>query len=236
MINNSKITEFIKLESKGWSKLEISSLILILALILLSALSLKDSPIAVVSAVCGCIYTIMAGKGKISCYLFGLCGSSCYSYLAFANALYGNLMLYLLYYIPMEILGIFKWKNNLKSETNEIIKTQLSTKQRILISLVTIVALFFTVLLLKHFGGSQPYKDAFTTVLSVVGMYLTVKRCIEQWLIWIVVNGVALFMWINIVMNGTKAYATVLMWAFYFIASIYFYIKWREEISTQKST
>ena len=67
-------------------------------------------------------------------------------------------------------------------------------------------------------------------------MYLTVKRCIEQWLIWIVVNGLSFIMWINAVIHGTKAYATVIMWAFYFIAAIYFYYTWNKEIKTLENS
>jgi len=230
MINKLAIKKFIELELKGWKKHEIIALIFVFSVIFLSAIILKDSIIAVVSAVCGILYTVMAGKGKISCYLFGLSGSGCYSYLAFTNALYGNLILYLCYYIPMQITGIFKWKNHLKKQTNEIIKTQLSTKDRIIILIATLILSIIAIFALDYLNDSQPIKDGITTVFSIVGMYLTVKRCIEQWLIWIVVNDLSFNMWLNAVMHGAKAYATVIMWAFYFIAAIYFYITWKKEL------
>jgi len=233
MTNKLSITEFIKLELSGWKRLEIISLATVFFVIFISALIFKDSVIAIISAICGILYTVMAGKGKITCYLFGLSGSGCYSYLAFTNALYGNLLLYLCYYIPMQTLGIFKWKNNLKKETNEIIKTKLSSKSRIILFLITSLISIISILILNYFNDAQPIKDGITTTFSIVGMYLTVKRCIEQWLIWIVVNGLSFFMWLNAVMHGAKAYATVIMWAFYFIAAIYFYYTWKKELESQ---
>ncbi len=230
MLNDLSIKEFIKLELSGWKKYEIIALCLVFLTIFVSAVIFKDSIIAIISAVCGILYTVMAGKGKITCYLFGLSGSGCYSYLAFSNALYGNLILYLCYYIPMQTLGIFKWKNNLKKETNEIVKTQLSNKDRIKLFIITSLISIMAILALDYFNDSQPIKDGITTVFSIVGMYLTVKRCIEQWLIWIVVNGLSFIMWLNAVMHGAKAYATVIMWGFYFIAAIYFYYTWKKEL------
>ena len=114
------LKSFIKKELSGWKFPEIFGLLLVIGIIFYNYFFLHDSIIAVVSALRGILYTVIAGKGKISCYVFGLAGSGFYGYLAFTNALYGNLALYLLYYIPMQILGIFKWKDHLKKETQEI--------------------------------------------------------------------------------------------------------------------
>ena len=131
-----KITEFIKNELKGWKRAETVGLFCVIVFILVSSFLLKDKPVAVVSAICGILYTIIAGKGKISCYFFGLCGSGCYSLLAFNNAIWGNLILYLFYYIPMQLLGIFKWKKHLNTDTQEIYKTKLEKSFNFLLHFV----------------------------------------------------------------------------------------------------
>ena len=98
---------------KGWGKYERIIFPLELLFIIILSLVTGDDKIALISAVCGILYTIFAGKGKISCYFFGITGTLCYAYISFKNHLYGNLGLYLLYYFPMQIFGIFKWKSNL---------------------------------------------------------------------------------------------------------------------------
>lgn len=229
-----KITEslaqHLKKEAQGWKKFEIIGLLTVLTLIFINAILFKDSPIAVCSAVCGILYTIIAGKGKISCYLFGLMGSSCYIWLSFSNALWGNMLLYLCYYIPMQVLGIFQWRKHLQQDTKEIIKTKLSIRQRIKYGIISIVGSLITIAILAYFNDKSPIIDGITTFLSILGMYFTVKRCIEQWVVWMVVNGLSFIMWLNLVMHGTKAFATVIMWGTYFILAIYFYREWKKEI------
>ena len=108
------LIEFIKKELQGWGKFEkiiFPSEIIFIAFI---SVYMKDNKIALISAICGICATILAGKGKISCYFFGIISNICYGYISFKNAFWGNLGLNLLYYLPMQFVGIANWKNNLK--------------------------------------------------------------------------------------------------------------------------
>ena len=225
-----KITEFVKKELRGWTSAEITGLSVVLVIIFINAFVLKDSPAAIINAICGILYTIIAGKGKISCYLFGLTGSGCYIYLSFLNALWGNMLLYLLYYIPMQILGIFRWKKHLKKDSGEIIKIRLNNKQRLMLGIIGIGGSLISGMILYYFNDKSPIIDGITTFLSILGMYLTVRRAIEQWIVWMIVNGLSFVMWFNLIIHGTKAYSTVLMWGVYFILAIYFYRQWKKEL------
>lgn len=226
-----ELTEFVKKELNGWKKIEIIGLFTVLTLILINAIIVKDNPIAVISAFCGILYTIIAGKGKISCYFFGLSGSWCYVWLSFLNSLWGNMLLYLCYYIPMQILGIFKWKKHLKKDTKEIVKTRLSNKNRIILLFIGVLGSIITSIILHYFHDKSPIADGITTFLSVLGMYLTVRRAIEQWVVWMIVNGISALMWINLVLHGIKTYSTVIMWVVYFILAIYFYFEWKKVLN-----
>ena len=224
-----KITKLLKNEAKGWKNYEIIGLLIIFAIIIYNAAILNDSLIAVISALCGILYTIIAGKGKIYCYGFGLLGSGCYIWLSLLSHLWGNALLYLAYYIPMQINGIYTWRKHLKSQSAEIIKTKLTAQKRIKYLIVGILGSIITIFVLKYFNDTSPVIDGITTFLSILGMYFTVKRLLEQWVIWIVVNGLSFFMWLNLILHGTKAYSTLVMWAVYFILAIYFYILWKKE-------
>lgn len=213
----------------NWKKIEVAMLIIIYLILFVNAFVFKDNPAAVISAFFGITYTILAGKGNPVCYLFGVTGSSFYGYLAFHNALWGNLLLYMGYYVPMQILGFFQWRKHLQTDKYEIIKTSLSKKHLIFTTITTLILSAVLILVLIYFNDKSPYIDGFTTILSITGMYLTVKRCIEQWLVWMIVNGLSLIMWMGLIINGVKAYSTVIMWAVYFILAIYFYISWRRE-------
>ncbi len=224
------IVEFAKGELSGWGKYERVLFPSEILLIIVISFLIGDSKVALVSAVCGISYTILAGKGKISCYIFGLTGTLCYSYIAFQNALYGNLFLYMFYYFPMQILGIFKWKKHLRKDTQEIIKTKLKPDEHII---YTILAVLFSIILsfvLKETGDATPVIDAVTTVFSVLGLILTVKRCIEQWYVWFVVNLLSVFMWVEAYLNGSNCFATILMWATYVVLAVYFLFTWKKDL------
>ena len=214
---------------------EIIGLFVIYAFLFTSAFVLKDSPAALVSAFFGITYTFLAGKGSPICYLFGVTGSGFYSWLAFHNALWGNLALYAGYYIPMQIIGFFKWNSHLKEGKNEIIKISLNKKERIVLSALTLVVTAAAIVLLTFLNDKNPVIDGITAVFSITGMYLTVRRAIEQWVVWMVVNGLSAIMWAAIALNGEKVYSTVIMWSVYFALAIYFYISWKREIKNNIS-
>lgn len=215
---------------QGWKPFELIGLVIVFCAILYNAVILHDSFIAIISAVCGILYTVIAGKGKISCYLFGLTGSGFYGYLAFSNALWGNLILYVGYYVPMQILGIFKWEKHLKKTTQEIYKTKLSYKERFIIAVVSTVLCLVGYYALRYFDDSHSVMDSVTTMLSLVGMYLTVKRAIEQWIVWTAVNFISIIMWLKVIQSGQRAYSTLVMWSVYLVLGIYFYFQWKKEL------
>lgn len=227
------IKKFFKTEFGGLKRFEAIGLLLVFAVIFVNAFFVKDSIVAVVSAVCGILYSTYAGKGKVFCYFFGLCGTFCYSYLSFVNGVYGNLVLYMCYYFPMQVAGIFEWRKHLKQETKEIIKKELTPVQKLKLGVFAIFACIVTIITIKYFHGSSPVFDGITTVFSVFGMYLTVKRCIEQWIMWMIVNSLSAIMWLNLILHGAKAYSTFIMWVVYFALAVYFYICWRKEISAK---
>lgn len=223
------VIDLIKSEFLNFKKYEIIFFTIVLFVICLVSFVLNDNKIALISSICGISYTILAGKGKISCYFIGIIGTLCYSYLAYKNGFYGNLFLYSLYYLPMEIIGIFKWKKHLKKDIREIEKTSLTKKERIIyFSLAIITSIIFTIVLFL-LGGKNPFFDSFSTILSILGQLLTVKRCIEQWYIWFIVNFLSLIMWITAYIEGADCMATIIMWSVYIILSIYFLIDWKKD-------
>lgn len=223
------IKQFVRFELSGWRKKEILIFLSIYLFIIFNAIITNDSLPSVFSAICGISYTIIAGKGKISCYFFGLMGSLLYVYLSVKNTIWGNAILYGFYYIPMEIIGLFAWSKHLDKK-QEIKKTKLENTKIIKLSLLSFLASIFIIIGLYYFKDSHSIIDGVTMVLSIVGMYLTVRRCIEQWIVWMIVNALSMIMWINIVINGERAYSTVIMWLIYFVMAIYFYKEWKKSL------
>lgn len=223
--------EIVKKEFDNFSTSEKILFPLIIMFTIIISFVIKDSKIALISAVCGISYTLLAGKGRVSCYFIGIIGTLCYCYISLVNALYGQLILYALYYFPMELIGIYQWKKHFKKDTREIIKTKLSYKERIIYLFCAVFAWVITSFLLMKTSDLRPIMDSFALVFSVLGQYLTVKRCIEQWYIWTFVNIISMIMWIYAYIDGSNCFATILMWAVYLVLGLYFLVKWRKEIN-----
>lgn len=218
---------------KSFSKIELILTPILLIIVLGISIALKDTKVATCGAVFGLLYTVFAGKGKVLCYTFGIISTLCYSFLAWQNALYGALTLYLLYYFPMNIIGIFAWRKNTNKITQTINKIKLNDKQRINILLITAFSVIISYCILNYTNDKYPFMDAITTIFSMTGMYLTVKRSIEQWIAWTVVNVTSCIIWLSIIASGGKTVATLLSWLIYTFLGIYFYIQWHKELKKQ---
>jgi len=144
------------------------------------------------------------------------------------SAVFG--LLYIGYYFPMEIAGLFLWSKNLNSSKNEVQKASLSPRSRKILAAAAFVAVVLFAIILKIAHCKYPILDSLTTILSICGLYLTVRRCLEQWIVWTLVNFLSIIVWAKIFISGEKTFATLLMWCVYFMLGIYFYFRWKKEL------
>ncbi|MBR6163366.1 nicotinamide mononucleotide transporter [bacterium] len=225
-----KVISLFKGEFLGWEKSELILFFVSLVVVSCSAILKGDEIIAVIASVFGIIYTFSAGKGKIYCYFFGIISTFLCGIIALKSAIYGTFALYFLYYLPMEVWGIFSWKKHLKDNTNEIIKTKLSQKERIWFMIISASLVIIAYLLFDYWHDLNPLADSLVVVLSVGAMYLTVKRCIEQWGLWTIVNILSIWLWFEVFLSGEKTFSVFVIRIIYFFLGIYFYFKWRKSV------
>ncbi len=228
------IINFIKGELTGWSKVETILVPLVLVFVLATSIYMQDTVIATIVALFGITCTFLAGKGKISCYMLGIISSLGNAYIFFAEDLPGNFLLQLCYYFPMQIIGLIAWSKHMQQDKQEIIKTQLSNKERLLFIIILPILSIALGFVFMHFDGNRPFLDAFTTLFAITGVYLTMRRCIDQWGAWFVVNALETIMWLILVIEGAKNVGTFLMWLVYLLLGIYFFFVWKEEMFGKK--
>ena len=227
-----KFKRFIKNELYGWSKIEKFWLFFASAVILVLSIYWKDSLVGIFAALTGVICVILTGKGKISSYIFGIFNTVLYAYIALGAKYYGGVMLNLIYYLPMNFVGWYMWKKHINSETQEVVKDKLNLKWQLGIGALCVVCVYGYGLVLRYMGGNLPFVDSMSTVLSIFAQILCVKRYMEQWILWIVVDVVTVFMWIAAFFNGGESVATLLMWSIYLLNAIFMFIKWYKESKT----
>ena len=224
-----KIKEFFAEELRGWKPLEAAWLALATAVILGLSLYWKDNWVSITAALTGVWCVILTGKGKVSSFVFGVINVLFYAWIAFQVPYYGEVMLNVLYYLPMNFVGFFAWRKHMNKESGEVIKQRLSLKKSAVVYSVTAAAIVGYGFVLKWMGGSLPFIDSMSTVVSVVAQVLSVKRLTEQWVLWIVVDVVTVIMWGVDFANGGEKIATLAMWSIYLVNAVIMFIKWNRE-------
>lgn len=220
---------FMKGELEGWSKWETGWLLTAVTLITAISIYWGDNFIGILMAVTGVICVVATGKGKLSCYLFGLVNTVLYACVAWKARYYGEVMLNALYYVPMQFVGWYLWKKHMNQQTKEVLKTKMTWVWQLTTLAAAAASIFGYGFLLKSLGGNLPYIDSMSTCLSVLAMILSVKRLMEQWILWIVVDVVTIFMWaVNYLKGGTDI-ATLLMWSVYLVNAVIMFKKWFDE-------
>lgn len=193
-----------------------------------------DTPIGIISFLTNIWCVILVTKGKILNYPIGIVGILTYAYVAYNRQLYGDVQLNLIYYLPMSFYGWWIWSK--KQTSSAVVKVKfLSWKQRggVIIAIALVVLFYY--MFLKSIGGAMPLKDASTTVMFVVAMFLMARRYMEQWVLWIVGDVIEVVMWFKIVtVDGTNDIGALLMWSAFLINAIYGLYNWTKLHKSQQ--
>ncbi|MBQ9777031.1 MAG: nicotinamide mononucleotide transporter [Lentisphaeria bacterium] len=225
------LMDYCRRELRNWKSTEIfwmsSAALLVAAATLLSG---GDNLLGITSAVTGIAYTLLAGKGKSSCYLFGAVNTLLYGYIAYRSRIYGDMLLNWGYYFPMQFVGLYLWSRNRTAATGEVIKRKLALKHELFLLTGIVLAWGIFGFLLKHFGAFSPFLDSATTVLSAAAMILGVLRCFEQWIAWTVVNTLSVILWLQVYFKQGNSLATLLMWSVFLICGVVFARQWLKEV------
>lgn len=211
---------------RGWRTTEVLWLAFSISSIIALSVHWGDTAIGMTAAVTGMMYTVLAGKGKPSCFLFGLVNTPLYAWIAFNAGYYGDLSLNIYYFIMM-FPGLAAWLRHRSSvaETG-IVRTRLSNKGRLQLFAMCIIGILVLWGILYLINGNRPFCDAVTNILSIAAMLLTVRRAIEEWILWIVVNAVEVFMWWKAWCAGEGSISVLLMWLLFLANGIYLLSLW----------
>ena len=196
--------------------------------------------LGLIAAITGVLCVVMVSKGMIINYIFGLINVSLYAYISYKSELYGDFALNLLYYVPMQFFGWFSWKKHRKADANkesqQAMKTtvqarRMTTSQRIILALSSITLVIAAGYILDRFTSDPyPYKDAATTILSIIAMFIMIKAYMEQWFLWMATNLISIVIWTMLLIKGDySAGMMTVMWIFYLINSINGFIIWKKE-------
>lgn len=188
----------------------------------LYSLEINLSLIETVAVFFSIIYVVLAAKESIWCWAAALISVSIYIYICFQAQLYAETGLQVFYFI-MAIYGYFSWKKN-----NSLLRiNELAISNHILIMILGSLLTFILGFYLSAYTDSQlPIVDSFTTVFSVIATYMVVKKILSNWLYFIIIDAVSIYLYFS-----RDLHMTALLFSIYTIIAIIGYWKWSKLIT-----
>lgn len=83
-------------------------------------------------------------------------------------------------------------------------------------------------ILVRFTDSSAPVTDSLSTALSIVGMWMLARKYAEQWLVWIVVDAICVYLY---AVKGLNWYA--LRYAIYTVVAAFGYRRWLRQMPPQ---
>ncbi len=213
---------------KEWNTFEKVLLLISVAMMSISSAIWKSPWYGFVASITGIVCVVLVAKGKISNYWWGIVNVVFYAYTAYTWRLYGEVMLNLVYFLPMQFYGLWIWtrKSNVVAKGVVAVKF-LPNSLRLMWIVFTVVGIIGYKMILEAMGGNLPLIDSMSTVMSVIAMLLMAKRYMEQWILWIIVDVVSVLMWFIVVFKqGGNDIGILIMWTAYLINAIYGFLNW----------
>lgn len=170
-------------------------------------------------------YLLLAIKQNLWCWVAAFISTLIYTILFFDASLLMDSALNM-FYLVMAIYGWYSWKygNGInKNEELKITSYGLNKNLKIIGTLI-IVSLILGYIMANYTSADFAYLDTFTTVFAVFTTYTLTKKVLENWLYWIVIDSVSIYIYIN-----KGFYLTAVLFAFYTVLAFIAYNNWKKE-------
>jgi nicotinamide mononucleotide transporter len=193
------------------------------------------SPIEIVASVAGFLCVFLIIKRSIWCWFFGFIQVTLFAYIFFGAKLYSDAGLHVIY-MGLQFYGWWNWiqhRDPQRKQTPALIIHPTSVKDLALWAGVAIMGtLVLGYLMQTYTDASFAYPDAFTTSASLVAQWLLTRRHLFNWLFWIVVDIVAIFIYLQKGLYPTSA----LYFAFLIMCFFGQYSWWKQYRLQQETT
>ena len=188
---------------------------------------LATSPWETAGSLLGLAYLLLAVRRNLWCWLCAFASTSIYLMLFAKAALYMQVVLNV-FYLVMAVYGFIDWRRG-RTDAGEVRIESWTVNRHVTVIVLVIIASALNGWALARWTDSPaPYLDSFVTWGSFVTTWMVARRIIENWLYWIVVDGVAAWLYFS---QGLLA--TTVLFIIYLGIVVRGYFVWRREQALQ---
>lgn len=167
----------------------------------------------VAAVVFNLLYTLYYLRGDVWCYFFGIIGPILFVLLCYRKKLYAEPLLQV-FYIGFAIYGWLTWGGEWRQEHWPFMQHLPYMLSGVLLSALA------GHYLKKNTDAKLPYIDSFITVFGIIGMWVMVNYVHENWLYFILINGLSIYVYLR-----RRMYLGTAMFVLYFIMACDGYFK-----------
>jgi nicotinamide mononucleotide transporter len=180
---------------------------------------------AVVFAV---LYLVLAIKENVWCWFFGFLSTLIYLFIFWDVSLYSESLLQI-FYLAMSVYGWWQWTHfdSSQSELKEIQQWSILKHTGIIVA-AGFGSLALGFFMSQYTSAAFPYIDAATTLFAIVATYMVAQKIIENWIYWMVIDSVSIYLYIN-----RELYLTALLFLLYVALCFVGYFSWRKHMEAQ---
>ena len=176
------------------------------------------------AVILGFAYLILISFSQRIAWIFGILSSAIYVYMAFIGAIYLQAGLQFVYVV----LGIFGFINWGKSAETKL--KMWSLKKHLLVGIPTLLLALTIGFVFSKTNQKLPYLDAFISAFAILATYLTTKSILENWLYWIVLNLLSMYLWYE-----QDLQLTVVLFAVNTLMAVFGFILWRKKWKSEQT-
>ncbi|XPV69683.1 MAG: nicotinamide riboside transporter PnuC [Halarcobacter sp.] len=175
-------------------------------------------------------YLLLAIKQNLWCWLAAFLSTLIYTIIFFDVSLLMDSALNF-YYLIMAVYGWYSWKYGGKNQQKELeVSTYGVLKNIKVIIVLSIISSILGYIMANYTSADFAYIDSFTTVFAIFGTYMLAKKVLENWIYWIVIDLISIYIYIQ---KGLDL--TAILFAIYTVLAFVAYKNWKEEYANSKA-
>lgn len=170
-------------------------------------------------------YILLAIKQNLWSWVAAFFSTLIYSILFFDASLLMDSALNI-FYLVMAVYGWYSWKyGNIKAQNEQLkITTYGITNNFKVIGILILISIVLGYIMANYTSADFAYLDTFTTVFAVFATYMLAKKVLENWIYWVVIDTVSIYIYIQ-----KGFYLTAVLFAIYTVLACVAYIQWKKE-------
>ena len=188
-------------------------------------------PLEALATLLGLINISLIVRRSVWNYPFGLAMVTLYAWI-FAQPdvrLYSDVGLQMFFFV-VQLYGWWNWSQS-EADSGEVQVLMLSSPNRLAwLAVIAVATLAWGTLMHRYTSAALPWWDAFIAMTSVSAQLLMARRYLENWVLWIAVDAVAIGVY-----AAKGLMLTAILYTIFLIVSILGLFSWRKALAAERA-